>query len=320
MFGSLLDLSRLDTGHVTPSPVSMRLAALLAEVEVMFREQAARRGLSLRVHIPPSHARVFADPLLIRQALVNLVHNGLRYTASGGLLLGARRRGAWWQMEVWDTGVGIAHEDGVHIFSPFYRNEHAWRADSSGLGLGLSVVARCARLMGAEFGFQSRLGSGSRFWLRLTAFNDGPSTEPTHQPARLTPSETREPLAGRCLVVDDDPQALVAWRAMLGSWGIQPRCVSSAAEAFTVLDQGFSPQAIFCDQRLRAGESGFDTLRTLLNRCPGASGAMISGEFGSRELQDAEAEGYIVLHKPVDPAALHAVLSTWLDQRMSPSI
>ena len=84
--------------------------------------------------------------------------------------------------------------------------------------------------------------------------------------------------------------------------------------------EGFGPQAVLCDQQLRAGESGFDVLRALLARCPGASGALISGHFDSPELREADAEGYIVLHKPVNPGDLHALLQTWFDHRMSPSI
>jgi signal transduction histidine kinase/ActR/RegA family two-component response regulator len=321
MFGSLLDLSRLESGRLQPAPAPIALTGLLNEVVAIFREQAAHRRLRLRVHRPPSEARVLADPLLMRQALVNLVHNALRYTEAGGLLLGARRRGGAWQVEVWDTGVGIASEDGDRIFSPYYRNEHAWRIDSAGHGLGLAVVARCARMMGAELGFRSRLGKGSRFWLRLPALPDAPSS-PLPERALQLPAAAlvREALTGRCLVVDDDPRVLVAWRALLDSWGVDTRAAANAAEAMALLDWGFEPQAIFCDQRLRSGESGFDVLRVLLARCPVASGAMISGEFDSPELLEAEAEGYIVLHKPVDPDDLHALLSTWFDHRMSPSI
>jgi CheY-like chemotaxis protein len=183
------------------------------------------------------------------------------------------------------------------------------------------VVARCARMMGAEFGFRSRLGKGSRFWLQWPALSDntaGPQPETAPQAPAAAP--VREALTGRCLVVDDDPQVLVAWRALLDSWGVNTRAAANAAEAVALLDGGFVPQAIFCDQRLRSGESGFDVLRELLARCPGASGAMISGEFDSPELLEAEAEGYIVLRKPVDPDDLHALLSTWFDHRMSPSI
>ena len=310
MFNSLLDLSRIESGGVEIHGLPVDLAGLMHEVAGLFREEANSRGLALRVHDAPAAPSVLADPLLLRQSLVNLVHNALRYTARGGVLLGARRRGGEWQLEVWDTGMGVASADRGRIYSPFFRNEHAWRIDSAGHGLGLAVVARCAELMGATYGFDSVEGRGSRFWMRLPA-----AATRTASPAASAgePVHTWRPLAGACLVVDDDPQVASAWQSLMQAWGIDVRCAASANEAFTLLDGGFVPQAILCDQRLRSGESGIDVLKALFARCPEASGAMVSGEFASPELQAAESEGYLVLRKPVAVPQLHGLLAQWLD-------
>lgn len=322
MFTSLLDLSKLEAGIVTQRAAPVRLHRLVQDTVIMFREQASQRGLTLRLHARRHEATVWADPALLRQALVNLVHNALRYTERGGILIGWRRRGVHWQIEVWDTGVGIAAEDGPQIFSPYFRNEHAWRLDSAGHGLGLAVVARCAKLMDAPLGFQSRLGKGSRFWLRLPECPHADLPASLGQPEAPTPAPLLRSLSGRCLVLDDDPQVLAAWQVLLEGWGVTGRYATNAMEALQHLDAGFMPEAVFCDQRLRSGESGFDILRALLHRCPQAGGAMVSGEFHSPELQEAEREGYLVLRKPLNPAELHAILSLWLargDQPTSPS-
>ncbi len=323
MFTSLLDLSKLEAGIVTQRAAPVRLHRLVQDTVIMFREQASQRGLTLRLHARRhEEAIVWADPALLRQALVNLVHNALRYTERGGILIGWRQRGAHWQIEVWDTGVGIAAEDGPQIFSPYFRNEHAWRLDSAGHGLGLAVVARCAKLMDAPLGFQSRLGKGSRFWLRLPARAHTEHEEQRGNGWVEPPAPLLRHLSGRCLVLDDDPQVLAAWKVLLEGWGVTGRYATNAMEALQHLDAGFMPEAVFCDQRLRSGESGFDILRALLHRCPQAGGAMVSGEFHSPELQEAEREGYLVLRKPLDPAELHAILSLWLtrgDQPTSPS-
>jgi len=92
------------------------------------------------------------DPLLVRQSLINLIQNALRYTQKGGVLVAIRPRGAQCLLEVWDTGVGIADEEKGKIFSPYYRPELAWKIDSAGHGLGLAVVARCAKMMNVEYG------------------------------------------------------------------------------------------------------------------------------------------------------------------------
>lgn len=322
MFTSLLDLTKLEAGFITQRAAPVALQRLVHDTIVMFREQASQRGLTLRMHAPRRGALVWADAALLRQALVNLVHNALRFTQRGGILIGLRRRGAHWQIEVWDTGVGIAAEESEQIFSPYFRNQHAWRLDSAGHGLGLAVVARCAKLMNAPLGFQSRLDQGSRFWLRLPAHHSTEPLEPLEHNAVDAPSPLLPRLSGRCLVLDDDPHVIAAWKALLEGWGVTGRYATNAMEVMQHLDEGFAPDAIFCDQRLRSGESGVDILKALLNRCPQACGAMVSGEFHSAELVDAEREGYLVLRKPLDPAELHAILSSWLmraDQATSPS-
>lgn len=110
------------------------------------------------------------DPLLVRQSLINLIQNALRYTQQGGVLIAIRPRGAECLVEVWDTGVGIADEEKSKIFSPYYRPELAWKIDSAGHGLGLAVVARCAKLMKVKYGMHSVEGKGSRFWMRFTQY------------------------------------------------------------------------------------------------------------------------------------------------------
>ncbi|MEI8571032.1 hybrid sensor histidine kinase/response regulator [Methylomonas sp. EFPC1] len=312
MFNSLLDLSRIELGAQPVNLQTVALDPLMNDVATLFREEARSRQIDLRVRLSGGRALVTADAMLLRQSMINLMQNALRYTQQGGVLMAARWRSACWQFEVWDTGVGIAEDDQQRIYSPFFRPEHAWRIDNAGHGLGLAVVARCADLMGASQGLSSREGRGSRFWLRL------PAAAPSHErwamaaDQPVAPVEQAATLSGRCLVIDDEPQVRNAWQALLNSWGVETACAASANDALALLDAGFEPQAIFCDQRLRSGESGFELLQALLERCPDAAGAMVSGEFNSPALAQAEQEGYLVLHKPLDPVALHALLSRLL--------
>jgi signal transduction histidine kinase/CheY-like chemotaxis protein len=309
MFNSLLDLSRIEASQ-QPGPLQpVALAPLVQEVFTLFTLDAAQRGLALRWHAPRQTAWVQADPVLLRQALGNLIHNALRYTRSGGVLVGLRRRGAQWQLQVWDTGMGVAQHEQTAIFSPYYRHENAWQIDSAGHGLGLAVVAQCAQRMGATHGLRSQLGKGSCFWLSL------PVAASTGAEAALPMPDLSAPLAklgGCCLVVEDDPYITNAWQALLQDWGVQARFASDGAQAFACLANDFAPQVILCDQRLRSGESGFDILQALLERCPQAQGAMVSGEHQAPELVQAEEEGYVVLRKPVDVREMHALLQRWL--------
>lgn len=305
MFNSLLDLSKIESGQLAVRPEPLLLRPFFNELEIQFLAEADSRGLHLRLHMPPPGAAVQADAALLRQSLSNLVQNALRYTPQGGVLIGARRRQGHWRIEVWDTGLGVALEDRDRIYQPFYRPQHAWHLNREGHGLGLAVVARCVDLMGAQHGLQSRLGTGSCFWLQLPAAAPGPAPASTR-------SLSGRPLQGRCLVLDDDPHVLSAWSALLGSWGLQVCLASDAQQAFAHVDAGQAIDVVLCDQRLRSGESGFDVLLALLARCPQARGAMVSGEFDAPPLRRAEEEGYLVLKKPVDVADLHALLSRWL--------
>ncbi|CAD6871859.1 ATP-binding response regulator [Methylomonas fluvii] len=312
MFNSLLDLSRIESGAQPVNLQTVALDPLMNDVATLFREEARSRQIDLRVRLSGGRALVTADAMLLRQSMINLMQNALRYTQQGGVLMAARRRSACWQFEVWDTGVGIAEDDQQRIYSPFFRPEHAWRIDNAGHGLGLAVVARCADLMGASQGLSSREGRGSRFWLRLSAAAPSPERWAMAADQAVAPVEQAAVLSGRCLVIDDEPQVRNAWQALLNSWGVETACAASANDALALLDAGFAPHAIFCDQRLRSGESGFELLQALLECCPDAAGAMISGEFNSPALAQAEQEGYLVLHKPLDPEALYALLSRLL--------
>ena len=182
-----------------------------------------------------------------------------------------------------------------------------------GPGLGLAVVAQAASLLGVGYGMRSRLGRGSCFWLRLRAAAP-PAARPMAWSAEASAPRhgLAAPISGRCLVVDDEPQVLAACRPLLQGWGIEACCVLNGAAAWDALGRGFAPDVILCDQRLRADEDGFELLQALLARCPAARGAMVSGEFSSPALAQAEDEGYVVLRKPLDPAILQALLARWM--------
>jgi signal transduction histidine kinase/CheY-like chemotaxis protein len=310
MFNSLLDLSRIESGSVGVGLAPMGVNGVLDEVGKLFREEARSRGLGWRVHRAADDAAVLADAMLLRQSVINLVHNALRYTTRGGVLLAARSRGPDWRIEVWDTGMGVADHDRDQIHSPFYRPANAWRIDRVGLGLGLAVVARCAELMQATHGFESIEGRGSRFWISLPRAHLPIAGDAQARHAANGLAAQR--LSGRCLFIDDDPQVRAASQTLLEAWGVDVRCVATATEAFACVAGGFVPQVILCDQRLRSGESGLEVLKALLDRCPDASGAIVSGEHGVPALLQAEDEGYIVLRKPLEGALLHTLLKNWL--------
>jgi CheY-like chemotaxis protein len=288
------------------------LPTLLSDCLQLFESEAKDRQLNLRLHLPSKTAIAQTDVNLLRQVVINLLQNALRYTKQGSVLLGVRPHGEAWRIEVWDTGIGVAEEVQQMIYLPYFRQEHAWDIHSAGHGLGLSVVARCAALMKAQLGMQSKLGRGSRFWIEIPKALASPTNQTPYASAMFLQESWPAIGGGRCLIVEDDPQVSRAWQALMQSWAVEVKIVSNSAEAFACLQAGFLPQAILCDERLRAGESGFELLKALMARLPDARGAMVSGEFNAPALAQAEDEGYLVLRKPVDIGLVHDLLSRWL--------
>ncbi len=162
---SLLDMSKLEAGIVQPSVRPIPVGPLLEQISRELQPIALQAGLRLRV--VPSSAVVASDPVLLGRIVRNLLHNAIRYTRSGKILLGCRREQGRVRIEVWDTGVGIDSQHLPHLFEEFYQVGNAERDRSQGLGLGLSVVKRGAELMGHEIGLSSVRGKGSRFFVRV---------------------------------------------------------------------------------------------------------------------------------------------------------
>lgn len=312
MFNSLLDLSKLEAGVLRVESHIVPLHSLIKECVQLFEAEAKDRNLKIRIQMPKLDASAQTDVNLLRQVIINLVQNAIRYTMQGSILVGVRSNRDAWRIEVWDTGVGVAEDVQQMIYLPYFRQEHAWDLHSAGHGLGLSVVARCAALMKAPLGMQSKLGRGSRFWIELPKSLAAPVHETPSSPALALQQSWPAIGHGCCLIVEDDPQVSRAWQALMQSWAVEVRIVSNSAEAFACLDTGFVPQAILCDERLRAGESGFELLKALMERLPQARGAMVSGEFNAPALVQAEEEGFLVLRKPVDIGLVHDLLCRWL--------
>lgn len=162
---ALMDISSFEAGTVQPAPATLRLAEVVEDVVSEYGSVATQQGLTLRA--VTNDSLVSSDRVLLKRMLRNLVNNALRYTSAGGILIGCRRRGERVLLQVWDTGVGIGEDDLRFIFEDFYQAGNPSRDRSRGLGLGLAIVQRTARLLGHEVAVASRPGRGSVFTIAL---------------------------------------------------------------------------------------------------------------------------------------------------------
>ncbi|BAI74298.1 two-component sensor histidine kinase (plasmid) [Azospirillum sp. B510] len=158
---AILDISKLESGVVTPKPAEMLLSPLFAQLEAEFAGQAEAKGLRLRA--VPTNAVVRSDPALLERIVRNLIANAIRYTETGGVLVGCRTRGGRLWIEVHDTGRGIAEPDRRRIFEEFVQLDRPDRDRSEGIGLGLAIVDRLARLLDHPLTLRSTEGRGTVF-------------------------------------------------------------------------------------------------------------------------------------------------------------
>ena len=309
LLDSLLDMSRLDAGVLQPQFRDFRLQPVVEKLVGEFVEEAIQRKLSLRVAAIPHSVR--SDPQLIERLLRNLVANALRYTERGGVLIGARRRDERILLGVWDTGIGIAPENRQRIFEEFVQLGNIERDRRRGLGLGLAIVDRIGRLLDHPVTMRSRVGRGSVFEISLPIADDWDM--PALPAAIVAPAGA---LAGRrVLAIEDDPLQREALTQLFRNWGSRIDTVRSAVEGLQLLaDTGLRPDVIIADYRLRDGRNGADAIRVLRQFCGRAvPGIIVTGDTEPTRLAEAQASGFTLLHKPVDPDRLRAVVEDALD-------
>lgn len=256
---------------------------------------AEAKGLKLR--IGPLPGAIHSDSGLVRSVIQNLLVNAVRYTAKGGVLIGVRRRGDDWRIDVVDSGVGIPEAQIGTIFGEFTR---LGAVDVEGQGLGLALVARIARLLGGTVEVRSVPGRGSRFSLRL----------PAHAaPAPVAAAAAPQASSGRSLrllVVDDDPGIVEASVTLLRQLGHVP---VAAPDSATALGAPGPFDAVIAD--LRLGEDSLDGLAliaALREMRPGLPAALVTAENGPALAAQAAAANISLYAKPIDPEALRRFL------------
>ncbi|MGE5522194.1 MAG: ATP-binding protein [Rhodospirillaceae bacterium] len=304
MFDALLDISRLEAGVIEKDVHVFRIERVLRRIEMIFTPVAIERGLKFTV--VPSRACVRSDPALLDRLLQNLVSNAMKYTASGSVLVGCRRKGERIVVQVWDTGPGIAPEHREDIFQEFFQLDNPGRDSGKGLGLGLAIVQRIARLLDHHVTLDSMPGRGSMFAVEVPRGDPG---EVRSDEVRPTLVEHRFP-GLRVGVVDDELPIREAMGEMLGRWGCTVVAAESGRELLAQLARTDSTiDFLICDYRLAHGASGLDTVedvRQALRR--NLPALLVTGDTAADRLREAHQSGYTLLHKPVAPAELRRVM------------
>ena len=304
LLDALLEASRLDAGRYRREISAFPLNDLLESMRHQFSVLADTRGLQL--HVVPTRVHVRSDPHLLRRIVQNFLSNALRYTRNGGVLLGVRRRGGDVSIEVCDTGPGIASADLRMIFDEFRRLEQPSPWGEKGLGLGLAICDRIARILDHRLSADSRPGHGSRFAIRVPRAPAG--TAGTARVMRRT-SPVGLPSTLHVLCLDNDGAILDGMLALLTRWGVGCDIARNVDEAHKAILQQ-RPDLILADYHLDDPIDGLEALDLLRRACsPPAPGALITADASPELKSQARDRGYALLRKPVKPAALRALIA-----------
>lgn len=317
LLDSLLDVSKLDAGLIVPKETNFTVGAVLDRIAADFTPVAREKGVRLRV--VHSSTTVRSDPALLARIIQNLVANAVRYTAHGCVLLGCRRRKGKLLIQVCDTGVGVPQDRIREIFEEFTQLGNPERDRNQGLGLGLAIVDRLAKLLHHEVEVRSVPGRGSIFAIAVP-LSPTPAAVPRGRPPHLP----TQPLDGDRLVVliDDEPFVLKGLSLVLQDWGYRVLAVSSEAEAMEKLAaMRTPPSVILADYRLREGRTGTEAVAHIRDHYAAAiPSIIITGDTAPERLREAEASGFSILHKPIQPPELREALREKLDFANTPTI
>ncbi|MCT8970661.1 PAS domain-containing hybrid sensor histidine kinase/response regulator [Microbaculum marinisediminis] len=304
ILGTILDISRLDTGALKPEISTFPISDVLSPLGVEFAPIARDRGLDLR--IMPCSLVVRSDRRLLRRLLQNLVSNAVKYTESGRVLVGCRRRDGRVRIEVHDTGRGIPISKQKLIFEEFHRLEDGAK-QARGLGLGLSIVERIGRVLDHPVELVSTPGRGSAFRVELPVTAElPPQLAPSRQPRRR--GMRTDGLTILC--IDNERDILDGMVALLSGWGCKVLCAPSAKAAVRALRRDkVMPDVLLVDYHLDDGngiDAVVDLRWKLANKLPAI---LITADRSPAVRDEARSKDIPVLYKPLKAAALRALLA-----------
>ena len=304
----LLDISKLDAGGIVPQPRDMSVKEKCQEIINLLTPVALEKGLKLK--FVAGDLWVNTDPTLFRSIVQNLVSNAIKYTSNGGVLLGVRKRGKTVSIEVYDTGEGIPQSYQEKIFREF---ERLPREVEPGMGLGLSIVERTARLIGGKIDLKSIEDQGSRFSLSLPLIKKPEDGEKTKDDEiRLIKTDTPKTTTNKkkFLIVDDDARVRNGMNELISALGYDFDIAGSYEEAIAKNDGTYN--AMLLDYELGGDKNGLDLAQELLKTNPNAKAAIIT----AKPIEVAQAQalelGIDIFRKPLKAK----FLTQWIDENL----
>ncbi|QXE92974.1 ATP-binding protein [Geomonas subterranea] len=323
IINDILDFSKIEAGRMELEPAPIDLHDILGGVLEIFAAGAQRKGVGISLHLDPRLPRyVVGDPVRLRQILVNLLGNAVKFTSRGEVRLTAapleEQGEGWLRFEVADTGIGIRPEAQAHIFESFSQADYSTTRTFGGTGLGLAISRQLAQLMEGELGLSSEYGVGSTFWfsVRLQVLKEVPESL-AYQSAPLE-GGAKPVFDAHILVAEDNPVNQDVVRHMLGQLSCRVQIVADGELAVAASAQG-GYDLVFMDCQMPHMD-GFAATRAIRERERNEGGGHLpvvaltaNALAGDRELcLAAGMDDY--LSKPFDSRQLAEVLLRWIPE------
>ncbi|MEW5904426.1 MAG: hybrid sensor histidine kinase/response regulator [Pseudomonadota bacterium] len=311
MFDDLLDISRLDAGIIEARWQHFSLGPLLDRLYGDFAPLAQAKGLHFEMDgmqvacTDGCSAVVYSDPFLLERMLRNLIANAVRYTEQGGIVVHCDCAGEDVRIAVSDSGIGIPAEALPRIFDEYYQVGNPNRDRRKGLGLGLTIVRRIDGLLGSRLQVSSTPGSGSEFAVRIRKGDAAQLAQP------YVLSHAEYDLSGAVVaLVEDDPDIREQAAALMRQWGCCVFAGEEAGEVMRDLEQvAATPDLLVCDYRLPQGVTAIEVIRRMRERWSKNLPALVlTGDTGADTLHGIHASGAMLLHKPIAPVRLRAMM------------
>ena len=322
VINDILDFSKIEAGKLSLDEQEFSLDALLAEVVQLAGDRSAAKGLHVGSSIDPAlSGRVRGDPLRLKQILVNLVGNAIKFTDHGEVAISATVRDETpgrrtVLFEVVDTGIGISPETQDRLFHPFEQADASTTRAFGGSGLGLAISRRLVGLMGGEIGVVSKDGLGSKFWFTAVLGLAAPG-DPADASAWTEPAEVRlmrQHLGARVLLAEDNPVNQEVALELLADVGLAVDLAQNGAQA-VALASAAAYDIILLDLQMPEldGLEAARAIRRLPRHGTTPIIAMTASAFTENRQTCLEAGMDDHIGKPVDPENLYALLLRWLD-------
>ena len=319
MLNALLDINQIEAGAVRPEMALFPVNDLLVKLHDEFTYQAQAKSLGLRVVY--CGLSIHSDPRLLETMVRNLLSNALKYTKSGKVLLGCRRRKGMLSIEVWDTGIGIPDVEIQAIFEEYHQVGNEARERSLGLGLGLSIVRRIGNLLGHRVRVRSHHGNGSVFIIDVPLPQVAPAPKlPEPGPDDGLATGAKAARKGAILVVEDDPELRELLAVSLNEEGHRVARAYDGSEAMQLVErEDFRPDLILADFNLPNRVNGLEVVAKVREKLHRAVPAIIlTGDIATTTLRAIADADCALLNKPVKLDDVTLAIQQALESKHSP--